>query len=78
MLEFTEKIGIPLGIGSAGLTFIASWIYCISEYGFLFGFGLGWLPAAILAVLVGLVFRYLWPLLALVLGAGGLLLFAAR
>lgn len=40
----------------AGLVaFFGAWIYCTSEYGFLWGFGFGWVPALILAVIV----RYL-------------------
>jgi hypothetical protein len=31
------------------LTFVGCWVYCISEYGFLLGVGLGWLPSAIAA-----------------------------
>ena len=78
MLDATEGIGIPVGIAGAALTFIASWIYCMSAYGFLFGFGLGWLPSAILAVLVGFALRYLWPIAALILVAGAILLFVGR
>ena len=44
------------------VAFISTWIYCMSEYGFLWGFGLGWLPASILATIVA----FLWPLLFLV------------
>jgi hypothetical protein len=46
-------IGVPLGIGAAVLTFIGAWIYCVLTYGFLFGLGLGWLPAIFLAAMVG-------------------------
>jgi hypothetical protein len=42
------------------LVFIGSWIYCIASYGFLLGFGLGWLPAIIIATLLGA----LWPIVA--------------
>lgn len=45
------------------ITFIGCWIYCIAEYGFLFGVGLGWLPSGICAVLAAL----LWPLIALLI-----------
>ena len=31
------------------LIFVGTWIYCIAEYGFLLGVGLGWLAAAITA-----------------------------
>jgi hypothetical protein len=46
---------------TGGIVFIGSWIYCIAEYGFLFGVGLGWLPSIIVAVIAGA----LWPLIAL-------------
>ncbi len=39
-------------------TFLGCWIYCIASYGFLLGVGLGWLPSAITAAIVALV----WPL----------------
>jgi hypothetical protein len=42
------------------LTFLGCWAYCAFHYGFLFGFGLGWLPSAIAAVMVGGVFRFAW------------------
>lgn len=43
------------------LVFIGAWIYCIAAYGFLLGVGLGWLPAAIVGAIAGI----LWPLIAL-------------
>lgn len=52
------------GVGfavTAAVVFVGAWIYCIAEYGFLLGVGLGWLPAAIVAVIAGA----LWPLLLL-------------
>lgn len=45
------------------VTFVGTWIYCVAEYGFLLGVGLGWLPAMITAVFAAL----LWPLLAIAL-----------
>lgn len=36
----------------SGATFLGAWIYCAMTAGFLFGFGLGWLPAGILAGIV--------------------------
>jgi len=51
-----------LGYGiTAFITFIGSWIYCIYEYGYLLGVGLGWLPSLIVAAIVGA----LWPLILL-------------
>lgn len=48
------------------LTFASVWIGCIATYGFLFGVGLGWLPAIIVAVVVG----YCWPVIvAVVVGS---------
>ncbi len=41
------------------IIFVGCWIYAIATYGFLFGVGLGWLPSAIVASIVSL----LWPLL---------------
>lgn len=46
---------------TAFITFVVSWIYCISEYGYLLGVGLGWFPSIIVAVIAGA----LWPLIAI-------------
>lgn len=54
------RIGGALGIIPAFITFVGAWWYCAATYGFLFGFGLGWLPALILAALVELAFMVLW------------------
>jgi hypothetical protein len=40
------------------IVFVGAWIWCVSEYGFLVGVGLGWFPSAIVAVIAG----WLWPL----------------
>ena len=45
-------------------TLLAVWIYCAVTYGFFFGFGLGWIPALILALLVVVATIFLWPLAA--------------
>jgi hypothetical protein len=47
-------------------TFLALWIYCAVTYGLL-GFGLGWIPAFILALLVAVATIFLWPVAAIVL-----------
>lgn len=60
-------MGIPIGSLAGLITFIGAWIYCMANYGFLFGFGLGWLPAIILAVMVGFATRYLWGPMAVAL-----------
>ena len=43
---------------------LAVWIYCAVTYGFFLGFGLGWIPALILALLVAVATIFLWPLAA--------------
>jgi hypothetical protein len=62
-----KELNVAPGWISAGMTFIAAWIYCTATYGFLFGFGLGWIPSAILAAIVGIAMVFLWkPALILV------------
>lgn len=53
------------------IIFIGSYIYCINEYGFLFGLGLGWLPSFIIALIAA----YLWPLILFLLLSFILLIF---
>ncbi len=61
------RIGIVLGYIAALITFVSAYIFCIKEYGFLWGFGFGWLPSALLAVLVGGATCLLWGLVAALL-----------
>ncbi len=62
------EIGGSLAILPAIATFFGGWWYCAATYGFLLGFGLGWLPSLILAAMVQLAVAFLWgPALALVL-----------
>lgn len=49
-----EAVGNVVG----GLVLLTAWAYCSLRYGFLLGFGFGWVPAAIL----GLIATRLWPL----------------
>src|SRR5262249_57431643 len=53
-----------LGIIVALATFVTAWAYCTIHYGFLFGFGLGWLPAGMLAAIAGAVSWLVSPLAA--------------
>ena len=69
-------IGRVLGYIAAPITFLAAYIYCISEYGFLWGFGFGWIPSAILAFLVFLAVMFLWGLVAILIAV--LIFFALR
>lgn len=57
--ETYYNIGIFFGV----VAFIISYVYCVKEYGYLFGVGLGWLPSAI----VGVVTYIFW---AFVVGVG--------
>jgi hypothetical protein len=63
------------GIIVALATFVTAWAYCTMHYGFLFGFGLGWLPAGLLASIVGVAWWLVSPL-AVALLLGSLLLIA--
>ena len=72
--------GIPSSGGGlsaiiALATFVTAWVYCTIHYGFLFGFGLGWLPASMLAAIVGALSWLVSPLAAGLL-LGSLLLIA--
>ena len=64
-----EGLGEKIYQGGAalfgGVTFLGSWIWCIANYGFLLGVGLGWIPSMIVGFLVGL----LWPLVAIGIAA---------
>lgn len=48
--EALERYGRDISGPLCKIVFLCFWWYCTSEYGFLFGFGLGWLPSGILAV----------------------------
>ena len=56
------------------LIFLGSHAYCTITYGFLFGFGLGWLPSAILAGILS----FLWPLILAAVGIFILWFFGGR
>ena len=43
----------------AVIVFIVSWIYCIVQYGYLLGVGLGWLSS----IIVAFISFYVWPLI---------------
>lgn len=60
--EKWEDFGRALVGLCAFATFGVAWWYCAETYGFLFGFGLGWLPAGILASLILAAERLLSPL----------------
>ncbi|MGH6801868.1 MAG: hypothetical protein ACREC3_00675 [Methyloceanibacter sp.] len=64
------KIGGVIGAIVAIPTFIGCWIYAISEYGFLLGVGLGWLPSLIVAGIAWGLTTLLWGPIAALLALG--------
>jgi len=61
-------LGRLLGALASFLTFVAGWIFCLLQYGFLLGGGLGWFPSGIAAAIVGFLVAALWgPLLLIAL-----------
>jgi hypothetical protein len=40
------------------ILFLMFWAYCLLEYGFLIGAGIGWLPSAIAAAILS----FFWPI----------------
>jgi hypothetical protein len=57
------------------IVFIGAWGWCALHYGFLFGFGLGWLPAGILAAIAASVAAVIWPLVVILISVGGFIFF---
>ena len=48
-----------------GVTFLGCWAYAIATYGWFLGLAFGWIPAAIIAYIVGSIAGLLWPLVLL-------------
>lgn len=70
-----EEFGTGLGVLAGIVGFLGAWGYCWAEYGFLWGFGFGWVPAILAGLLAAVLVRWLWPLAALaglLLGLAGL------
>lgn len=55
----------------AALAFLPAWGYAIAQFGWFLGIAFGWIPAALFAGVMGL----LWPLLAMLLGLAAIALF---
>ena len=56
----------------AGIALLTSWAYCTATYGFLWGFGFGWVPGLIVGIAawfigaaLGRIIYYGWPLAVL-------------
>lgn len=60
-----EAIGAVAGLIAGVITFIAVYIAAVGSVGWVIGIALGWIPAGLAAVLVGLIFRYLWWLVVI-------------
>ncbi len=58
-----DELSAFLAWGAGALTALVSWVFCVSQYGYLLGFGLGWIPSAIVGAIVWGVVRYAWPYL---------------
>jgi hypothetical protein len=65
--QATEAISIAVW----AITFIASWIYCISSYGYFLGISLGWIPSIIAASIAAII----WPIAVLAMIAMAIFLF---
>jgi hypothetical protein len=70
-------LGALFGITAGVITFIATWIYCVTTYGFVLGVGLGWFPAAICAAVIGWLVAIFWGVALLLLVLSGILLAVA-
>lgn len=66
MLELYTNISRVLAWIVGVAVFLGSWVYCADTYGFLLGFGLGWLPASIAATLAAVGTLILWPVVGAV------------
>lgn len=65
--ELYVAFGWLLGSLAGVATFLGGWVYCTVTYGFLFGFGLGWLPSGLLAIVVAGTITFLWlPIIVVV------------
>jgi hypothetical protein len=64
ILDWYFRVGRALAWICGIALFLGLWVYCISTYGFLFGVGLGWLPAGITASVVGLLLVPMWGIAA--------------
>jgi hypothetical protein len=72
-LDYVDQGAVIAG-WVAGLLFLGVWGYCAYSYGFLFGFGLGWLPALIVSYIAWNITLIFWPLVLLVMVIASILL----
>lgn len=63
-IDVDYKIGWACGV----LTFLGIWVGCTMAYGFL-AFALGWIPAAIIGAIVGLIMAMFGRTILVVVGA---------
>jgi hypothetical protein len=58
--DFYGSVGFLFGVLGAFAAFIGGWWHCAATYGLLIGFGLGWFPSLVLAVIAFYGLRLLW------------------
>jgi hypothetical protein len=66
-VDVDSDFGLWLGIALSGLIFVIAWFYCFVDYGFLLGFGIGWLPSGIMGAMVFGIARFFWKPIGLVI-----------
>jgi TonB family protein len=59
MEEYFEN-GRCCGYFTGAISFLATWWYCAETYGFLWGFGFGWVPSAIIGLIVFVITILVW------------------
>ena len=57
-------VGAVTGAIAALITLIGGWWYAIANFGWFLGLSLGWIPSAIFALVILVIVRFLWPVLA--------------
>jgi hypothetical protein len=60
-----QKLSFTAARIIALVTFVVAWLYCITQFGFLLGLVLGWLPATLLGLIAFEVGFHLWPVIVL-------------
>lgn len=58
-----NEFALSVAAFAAITTFFCCWIYCIVEYGFLWGFGLGWIPSVLCAGIAVVLVPIAYPLI---------------
>ena len=59
----TKWIGRVLGVLAGAAVFLGGWFDAVSSWGWLLGLAFGWIPAAIVGAMAGVLVWGLWPFL---------------